>query len=219
MKRISAVLAALLLSAIGAGVGAAPAGAIETASFGMAPAGDHNRTALHEEVRPGRSVEDGVRIWNKTDEPVTVALAVQGAMIDSKGKVSLGGNEGAVSWVRLSTSRITLAPRGSAVVPVSVHAPRNLPRAEATAAVMAERVSAGAADVAVVQRVALMVYVKAPAGSPLRAALGWIAAVAVGLLVVVMAYGLRIRQLRNRRARRHSLARQAGAAWSPAAQS
>jgi hypothetical protein len=43
----------------------------------------------------------------------------------------------------------------------------------------------------VVQRVALMVYVRAPSGSPLRAALGWAVWLAVALLVLVAGWGLR----------------------------
>jgi hypothetical protein len=166
------------------------ASAIETSSFGLGPAGPSSRTALHEDVRPGHHTDDAVRVWNKTDKPVVVNLAVQGATIDKAGQVSLGGNAGAARWVRLSTAKVTLAPHASVEVPVAFEGPRTMPSGTSTAAIVAEAESGpgGSSSVAVLQRVALMVYAKAPTGSPLRAALGWAAWVAVALLVGVVGY-------------------------------
>jgi hypothetical protein len=167
---------------------AAPASAIETSAFGLAPGGTQNRTALHEDVRPGKRTDDTVRVWNKTAQPVTVNLMVQGATINAKGQVHLGGNGGAAGWVRLSSSTVTLAPHASMDVPVTVTGPRKMPGGTSNAAIVAEAQAPDAAHVAVLQRVALMVYASAPSGSPLRAALGWAAWVAVGLLVVVAGF-------------------------------
>lgn len=175
-------------------VAAAPSGAIETGSFGLAPAGSEDRTALHESVPPGSTSRDSVRLWNKTDAPITVRLEVQGAALSSSGQVSLGGNEGAAKWVSLESTRVALPARGAVEVPVVVRTPRTMPAGRSTAAVVAQLETDGAGgNVAVVQRVALMTYVTAPAGSALRAALGWIAWVAVALLAVVVVYAARVR--------------------------
>lgn len=188
MRRLSGRVAALLgllllLTTLPA------AHAIETASFGLAPGGrDQHRTSLHEEVKPGDRVDDAVRLWNKTDKPLTLALSVQGASLDAGGSVKLGGTGGASGWVRLGQSSVTLAPGASASVPLVVQAPRTMPSGTATAAVVAEPAGSGGA---VVQRVALMVYVSAPSGSPLRAALGWIVWIAVALVVLVAGWALR----------------------------
>ena len=181
----AAALAGLAFVVVGV---AGPASAIETASFGLAPAGSAQRTALHEDVRPGRKVDDAVRIWNKTDRPVVVRLSVQGAAIDGAGQVSLGGNGGAAGWVSLGSERVSLAPKASVDVPVVLRAPRTMPKGESTAAIVAEAEQpAGSANVAVVQRVALMVYAKAPAGSPREASLGWALWAALGLLAAALA--------------------------------
>lgn len=177
-------------------VGAAgPASAIETASFGLGPAGSANRTALHPEVKPGARIDDAVRLWNKTDKPVVVRLQVQGAALDAGGQVSLGGNGGAAQWISLGQDRVELAPHASVDVPVVLRAPRNMPEGETTAAIVAEAEPAGgSSNVAVVQRVALMVYASAPEGSPLRASLGWVLWAAAALLLGVAVYATAVRR-------------------------
>jgi hypothetical protein len=167
-----------------------PAGAIETSSFGLGPAGQQSRTSMREEARPGKQTADAVRVWNKTDQPVTVLLDVQGASIDGGGQVQLGGNGGAAPWIKLGSKRVTLAPRQGVDVPVTIDAPRKMPKGTSTAALVAEAESPGSANVAVVQRVAMMVYVSVPSGSSLSAALGWVAWAAVVLLAAVVVYTL-----------------------------
>lgn len=184
LLRATVALAGFVLVVVGA---AGPASAIETASFGLLPAGSSGRTALHEDVRPGERRDDAVRLWNKTDQPIVVRLSVQGAAIDGAGQVSLGGTGGAAEWVSLASTRVSLPARGSVDVALTVRAPRTMPAGETTAAIVAEAEPAGGtAHVSVVQRVALMVYAQAPAGSPLKASLGWALWVAVGLLALVV---------------------------------
>jgi hypothetical protein len=96
-----------------------------------------------------------------------------------------------MSWVRLSQPVVDLAPHAEQVVSFSVHAPRELPPGTSTAALVAEPVlPVGQQPVSVVQRVAVMAYFAAPAGSSLSAALGWLAWVAVGALALVLVYAL-----------------------------
>ncbi|HZQ29126.1 MAG TPA: hypothetical protein VFA94_15620 [Acidimicrobiales bacterium] len=170
---------------------AAPAHAIETAEFGVAPT--DGRQHLKEEVRPGRTTTDSVRVWNKTDHPVSVRLSVVGASLDGTGagSVRLGGTGGAMSWVRISQPAIDLAPHAGQIVSFSVHAPRELPPGTSTAALVAEPIlPIGQQPAAVVQRVAVMAYFAAPAGSSLTAALGWLAWVAAAALALVLVYAL-----------------------------
>lgn len=165
--------------------------AIETASFGLAPAGGQTRTALHEDVAPGGTSRDAVRVWNKTSAPLTLTVSVQRASLDPDGKVELGGTGGAASWVRVERTELSLGPRESVDVGVVVDAPREMPGGTSTAAIVVAPAASTSAESAVVQRVALMVYVQAPSGSGLRAALPWFAWAAVALLVVVASLVLR----------------------------
>lgn len=167
------------------------ANAIETASFGLAPAGGRTRTALHEDVAPGGRSRDAVRVWNKTNEPLTLTVSVQRASLDADGKVELGGAGGAAAWVRVERTELSLGPRESVEVGVLVHAPRELPDGTSTAAIVVAPAASSSAESAVVQRVALMVYVQAPEGSGLRAALPWFAWAALALLGVVASLVLR----------------------------
>ena len=197
----AAALAALAALASVAALAPRPAAAIETASFGLTPARSATaRTSLHERVRPGATATDAVRVFNKTAQPLTLALSVSGASLGDDGQVRLGGTGGAARWVHLGTSTVTLPPNGSTTVALSIRAPRTMPAGESTAAVVAEPAPGSAqADVAVLQRVALMVYVRAPEGSSLRAALGWVAWVAAVLLAGVLVYALSGRGPRRRR--------------------
>jgi hypothetical protein len=183
MRRL-ATLVVVALASLAATTSAAHA--IETSEFGVAPSGP--RQHLNVDIHPGRTTTDSVRVWNKTDHPVTVHLSVVGASVN--GPVQLGGNGGAASWVRLSRDQLTLAPKATEVVSFSVHAPRELPAATSTAAVVAEPVVAGQGAVSVVQRVAVMAYFAVPTGSPLRAALGWLGWSALAALVLVVLYAL-----------------------------
>lgn len=184
MRRAALLVASVVVVWLGCGLHAAQA--IETATFGLTPAGGAGRTALHESVRPAHGVVDGVRLFNKTTTPVTVHLTVEPASIVN-GEVRLGQDGGAAAWVKVGQSTVTLPARGDVVVPVNVAAPRTMPGGTSTAAVVAEAQSNGAA---VVQRVALMVYVKTPPHSPLKAGLGWVAWIAAVLLGAVVVYAV-----------------------------
>jgi hypothetical protein len=183
MRRLAA-LAVVALASLAATASAAHA--IETSEFGVAPTGP--RQHLNVSVRPGHTSTDSVRVWNKTDHPVTLRISVVGASVN--GPVQLGGNGGGASWVRLSRDQVTLPPKATDVVSFSVHAPRQLPPDTSTAAVVVEPVVAGQGSVSVVQRVAVMAYFAAPAGSPLRAALGWLGWAALAALVLVVLYAV-----------------------------
>jgi hypothetical protein len=187
IARTAALAASTAALAVLGLVWAGPAGAIETAQFGLNPSGAGTRTALHEDVRPGHHVNDSVVVWNKTDSPIDVVLGVSSASIGKDGKPTLGGAGGAAKWVHLGATTVHLAPKARAGVPVRIDAPRVLPAGTSLAAVTAEAAPGANHQIAVVERVAIMVYVQAPKGSSLRATLGWILWVAVVLLVLALA--------------------------------
>jgi hypothetical protein len=182
----AALAAAVALLGLVGLIGAGPAGAIETAQFGLNPSGAGTRTALHEDVRPGHHVTDSVVVWNKTDSSIDVVVGVSSASIGKDGKPTLGGSGGSAKWVHLGAKTVHLAPRARATVPVRINVPRVLPAGTSLAAVTAEAAPGANHQIAVIERVALMVYVKAAKGSSLRAALGWILWVAVVLLVLAV---------------------------------
>lgn len=188
---------------------AAPAGAIESPAFRLEPVDrDGPRSNLREALRPGATTEDAVMVTNKTSRPLALRLSVAPASVGRNGSVRLTGSEEVASWVRLDATEVTLAPRASRRVGFAVRAPRELPRAAMTMAIVAEPAPASGAPPAVVQRLAVMGYL-APAGSSLVASLGWVLWAAASALVAVVAVALSPTRRGRRRVARLSALRPA----------
>ncbi|HEX2849132.1 MAG TPA: hypothetical protein VHN98_01205 [Acidimicrobiales bacterium] len=187
MRRLLLLVASGVLLAILAG--SAPAGAIETSSFGIDVASPTKDGRLHVEVRAGHTSTTTIRVWNKdTAAPLTLRLSAVPARVDATGAASLGGDATAVKWVSFAVKEITLKPGERRDVEVRVTAPRKIAADQRTLAVMAEPVIAGAAP-AVMQRLAVTTYV-VPAHGSLVAGLGWLPWIAlIVLLAVAVALG------------------------------
>lgn len=168
------------------------AAAIETATFGIEPApvvvDGERRQSLHEEVPPGGSTTDAVRLWNKTGRPLTLSLKAVAAQRAADGSASLGGDPTPPGWVDVEQSRVTVPARGQRVVRFTIRAPRDLPEATSTFALLTEPVAERGEEPAVLQRLALMVYVRPGEGpaSVAETALGLLPWVAAALLVLVL---------------------------------
>lgn len=186
LPRLLFVLTGALLAFVGGG---APAGAIETTSYGLDVAERSDDGRLHLTLRAGESTTGRLRVWNKEQAPITLQLRVAPAQMDDDGTVSLGGDGDGVEWVELEPTRVELAAGTERIVEVRVEAPRKLEDDIKVVAIQVEpTVDAGGTQPAVVQRLALTTYLEPDEGS-LIASLGpfpWIA-LAVLLLVVVLA--------------------------------
>ena len=162
MRRALALIAVVVGVALWA---AAPAQAIETKTFGMEPNPSDTRTSYRIEVRPGATTTEELRVWNKTDAALTLELSAISASVDAAGKVALGGASGVGSWFSFDPEQVQLAPKASEVVRFSVSPPRSLDGSDVAAAVTVEPVATEGGGVAVVQRLATMVYIDTIAGT------------------------------------------------------
>lgn len=196
MKLRLAIASALLLGV--ALLGATPAGAIESASFGIDTTGGSGAGAarkLELKVRAGGVARDEVRVWNKTPEPMRVRLSVAPAQVDKAGTASLGGDPAAAGWVDLDAEDVLLAPHEARTVAFEVRPPRELSAGTKTLAVLAEPVAKGGSAPAVLQRLAVMAYLN-PDGA-LSASLGWLPLAALAALLALAA-GVVVTALRKR---------------------
>lgn len=187
MTRRVVALAALVVAAVGAA--GAGAGAIETSTFGIAPAvavaGAEHGGHLRLGMRPGETATTRLRVWNKTDRPLTLALGVMPASVKADGTPSLGGDRTPVGWVRVTDAPVRLAGREARVVDVRVHAPDPLPAGIHTVAVLAQVQGAGAAP-AVLERVGVVMELARAPGAPSRAVS--VAGVPLWLAVLALAF-------------------------------
>jgi hypothetical protein len=189
------VLTGALLAFAGGG---APAGAIETTSFGLDVAEPTDDGRLHLELRAGETTTGAVKVWNKTDAPIALQLTVVAAQIAEDGTVSLGGDDAAVGWVDLEPARVELPAGGERLVAVEVKAPRKLSGEVRAVAIQAEPAAdPGAGEQpAVIQRLALTTYLE-PDEDSLIASLGPYPWIALAILVAVVAATVRSRRKRT----------------------
>jgi hypothetical protein len=142
----------------------APAHALETRTFGLEPAREARVEPGTERlvVQPDRGgdARTTVRLHNRTDDPVTLQLTAEAARVNDDGGAELGGDGRAAGWISFSDERVELAARADTTVEVRVRVPRRAGTTERTAAVVAQPVVAAGATPAVVERLALVVYVR-----------------------------------------------------------
>lgn len=162
-----------------------PIGAIETATFGLDVVERSDDSRLHVPVRAGETTTGQLRVWNKSQAPLTLQVRVVPAQMDDAGTVSLGGDGEGVAWVSVDPDRVELAPSAERVVTVRVEAPRKIAGDDLVVAVQVEPASVeGAAQPAVVERLALTTYLE-PDEDSLIASLGPFPWIAVAVLLVV----------------------------------
>lgn len=163
----------------------APSGAIETETFGLDVAARSDDARLHIPVAAGTTATGEILVWNKTDATIRLRLSVAPAIVDTGGKVSLGGDdEDPVGWVEVE-DEVELGPRERRTVEVSVRAPRKLEGRTRTVAIIAEPATiVGEAPPAVLQRLALTTYLE-PDEDSLIASLGPFPWIALAVLLVV----------------------------------
>jgi len=143
---------------------AAPVQALETRTFGLEPGRDAPVEAGTERlvVRPdlGGGATTTIRLRNRTAEAVTLLLSAEAAKVNDDGSAELGGDGRAAGWISFSDDRVELAAGAATTVEVRVRLPRRAGPAERTAAVVAQPLAAPGSTPTVVERLALVVYVR-----------------------------------------------------------
>lgn len=199
-RRVAAVagLAAASLSVLSAG----PAHAIETRQFGIEPsprvAGGANRSSITAKAAAGSTHRDAIRVWNKGSRPVTLLISTAPATKEPDGSVRLGGPSAPLGWVGLESTKVTLAGKAAAVVPVSIRIPRSA-REDTALALVVQPIAAAGAEPAVLERLAMMVYIQpdgvaAPAEGQSAVLVGLAAALAAGVAGWLVIAGRRTRR-------------------------
>lgn len=187
MRRLAAAV-------IAAGLALVPAGrssATETNRFGAEPSplflGGSPRRTFDVALRPGARTTQALRVWNRSDEPMT--LRVYGAGVRRKGsRYEVGAYEararGTGSWVAVDDTTVSLGPHASRIVRFEVRAPRAMPDGDTIAAVAVDGGSGVSTDgLALRTRIAILVRVTRAPGVPIGRLLVFGAA-ALGLLTL-----------------------------------
>jgi len=179
---------------------AAPAHALETRTFGLEPGRDARVEAGTERlvVRPdlGGEATTTIRLRNRTDKAVTLQLSAEAAKVNDDGSAELGGDGRAARWISFSDDRIELAAGAATTVEVQVRLPRRAGSAERTAAVVAQPMAAPGSTPAVVERLALVVYVRPGDDNGFGR---WLALAGAAVVVTASAVGFSAWRSRRRR--------------------
>lgn len=200
--RVAILLLAALCVASGAWAG-------ENAVFGAEPyPASHDgagRRSIDIPVSTARgSLRDAIRVYNRTARPIDLALYPAAASVGDDGVVGVGfrgaRRSGLAASIALERERVRVAPNGDAVVRFTVD-PRGSAR-DALAAIVVEGAPApGAADLDLVQRIAIIVRRSGDGNGPAPVHGAPLTGLRVWTFVAMMAAGgavVRYRRLRRR---------------------
>jgi hypothetical protein len=135
---------------------AAPALAVQTATFGLTAEGSRTRI-VH--AADGHTAHDAVLVYNRTLHPLTVDLAVIGVTARPNRTFVLGGTgAGFAPRVHLAETELTLPPRGHRLVGLSIDTPTHLAGSD-FAAITGQVAPSPSAGVAVNERLAVLIQV------------------------------------------------------------
>jgi hypothetical protein len=107
---------------------ATPAVSVENETFGLTPQPERidgsDRRTFGIPLEPGSVFEDAVRIYNRTDQPLELAVYAADAEAGLDGTISVGFRgsrpKGLGKWIDLSRREVNLPPRGEMVVPFRI---------------------------------------------------------------------------------------------------
>ena len=183
--RIRFLVAAVVASA-GVLLMSAPAGAVQTTTWGItaAPSGQHQRTSLAHPA-DGSTVHDAVIVYNRTAQPITVHLYVLGTDYANGVYRFSRPDTGLAAGTSVGMTTVKLRPFQQVRVPVTIHMPRGV-KSTTLAGIGAEASAINDGDLSVMQQ--LVVLVKANPSShlipPITKDLFPLAFIAIGILAV-----------------------------------
>jgi hypothetical protein len=200
---VTAKLIALPVAALAAAavllLASTPAGAVQTASLGMAavpgPGGAARVALVHQ--ADGARYDDAVQVTNRSRARLPVQLSVVGVTRSPQGIYQLGvAGDGVAGDVSLGLASVVLAPGQAERVPVEIRSglDRTSTRYAAVTAV------AGSGGGSVVERLAVLIEltpVAASATSSPRSVPP--AAIAAGIILLLLALAVLVQQYRTRR--------------------
>lgn len=126
---------------------AAPLALAETGSIGIAPAfpkpnNTRSRSIFILTLKAGEVVEDGVRVYNYTNEPRTVLVDAVDSISATDGSFSCKQNSekktAAGAWMKLDAKQVTIKPKSNELVKFTVTAPENVGPGEHGACITAQ---------------------------------------------------------------------------------
>ena len=174
MSRAAFAAAALTAAATAVVVAAAPASAVQTDVFSLSAEGDRAGIVYS---AGGGPVRDAVRVGNRTDQPITVALESVEVTEAEDGTLSYGrSGEGLAASVDLASPSVTLGPYEEKLVAVAI-----APSPEGRLAAVTGIVEASEGDGLAV-RSRLAVIIKQEGAVPMTAL--YVAALLAGVLIV-----------------------------------
>ena len=156
LKRLSLVACGLVVSAAMLW-SAAPAGAVQTTTWGIvaAPAGHSYRSSLAHPA-DGSTVHDAVIVFNRTGGSIKISLSVLGASYANGAYQFTNGHSGWAAGASLGSRVVTLGPHQQSRVPVTIHLPRGT-KASTLAAIAAESSPVNDGSLVVEQRLVVLI--------------------------------------------------------------
>ncbi|HYZ92050.1 MAG TPA: hypothetical protein VFA34_06605 [Actinomycetota bacterium] len=186
------------------------AGAIENETFGLLP---HPHNVENQERRTfviplerGALFEDSIRVYNRTDQPLSLIVYAADAETGVDGTVSVGfrGSQpkGIGAWVDLSKDSMTLPPAGDTLVRFRIEVRSSDPQPDLGAIVVENAERGIATDLA--QRLHLVIRTSPPNSPttsvrvrPLLLRSPWIIIATIGLVVALVIIWLGARRARR----------------------
>lgn len=139
----TAIISGTAFAAENGGIGGKPAN----------PRADNPRTEsiFVYELKPNESVNDGVQIFNNTEETKTIAVYATDAIVSSGGAFACAQAADEIKdvgkWIQISKSTVTLSPGTNIVVPFSVTLPNDTQPGEHNGCIAIQEADAESANV------------------------------------------------------------------------
>ena len=184
-----AVAAFIVLGTVATAPGVAVAMATSQFSIDPAPSArtDESTDRLLVTPKRGGSAHTSVEVINRLDQTLTLRMDVVAVTVQPNGSAVLGGDDTALDWTDLERERVVLAPHASALIDATIRVPRSASENARTVGIRAEPLTdPSAPSPSVVQRLALVVYIR-PHGTAPRPVV--LIAIAIALAIALAVLG------------------------------
>lgn len=200
----------LVVVAVSLGSVAGAAASAENESFGIAPFPEQvnglDRLTFGIPLEPGATFEDAVRVYNRTDQPIDLAIYPADARAPVDGAISIGFRgsrpEGVGAWIELTRDEVSLPARAESIVRFRITVQSATPSPDIGAIVVENTARGLRADLA--QRLHVVVRTVPPSSPttservrPLFLRSPWLVVAVLGLLVAASLVWLGARRARR----------------------
>jgi len=210
MKRFVRIGASAILATIAFWSLPPTVNAVENESFGLTPQPERvdgtDRSSFSVPLEQGATFEDSIRVYNRTDQPIELAVYAADAQADVDTAVSVGLREsqpeGVGAWIDLSENELTLPGRGETSITFRVEVESSDPSPD-LGAIVVEPTGRGLAE-DMSNRLSLVVRTAPPNSPttsirvrPLLLRSPWIIVATIGLLVALVVIVIGTRRARR----------------------